>query len=383
MQKVTARFLPALINTHQIATRFELWTGIGGEHIADLKCDGGGVTEDIANAIRRQLTGMTVTDDDGSLIAGGLLTPYGPEIRPYRGVTYPDGSTELVQIGAYGITDVDAADDPNDFIITIIGADRSDKVSRNKFRDYYTIAAGSDLGVSIQNGIRNQVPELDHDRYFDFVSTAGILTPLVTFQPGDDPWVGLQTLATNAGYDLYFDSTGTCILEPIIDPSQQLPVYSYVDDSAVSIMERLDTRLTNRQVFNHIIMTSAGTGVATPLRAESWDSNPASPTFIGYNYSNPSWTPTAYGDVLDVRSISTATTQAQLQSACDAALRQALGLTKVVTLNAVPNPAHLVNDVVTLTRARSALSRLDVIFDTVTIPFTTDGQLVATLRLVV
>lgn len=381
MQTVSPQFLAAIQRTHQIATRFEVWSGIGGSLLDTIDVQSGSATEDVANQVRRVMS-LTLTDPKGELTSGTLLTPYGNEIRPYRGITYADGSTELVPLGVFGITDVELADTPADYGITVAGSDRSDLVSRSKIRDYYSIAAGTDLGQAIMDLVTNQVPAHDDPTLFNFVSTQGYVTPGVTLQVGDDPWAGAVTLAQGGGFDLWYDYVGVLNLAPIPDPAKLNPVWDYVDDTATSIMAALDTKRSNRQVFNHIIVISSGTGIATPLRAEAWDANPNSPTFIGYNYGTPAWQPSAYGDVINVLNISTATTQKQAQAAADAALRQALGLTQSVSIAALVNPAHLVNDVVTLTRDRSDLNTVAVIFDQLVIPFTGDALLQGVLRTV-
>lgn len=380
MQAATPKFLAAMSQDNTIATRAEIWSGIGGQLIQTLNIIGGSVSEDVANAVRRQGQ-VALTDPDGSIVPASLLKPYGNEVHLYRGITFADGTTETFQLGAMAITDRDVKDD-TDLAITLTLADRSNTVSRNKFRDFYSIAAGTDLGTAIMAIITTQVPALDDPAFFRFVSTAGTVTPLVTMQPGDDPWTEAQALATGAGYDLWFDFAGICVLALTADPTLTVPCWTYADDPAASMMAGLETKHTNRAVYNHIIGTSSGTGVTTPLRAEAWDDNPMSPTFIGYNYGTPSWIPSAYGDVINPLNLTTATTQLQLQAAVDAALRQALGLTQQVALSALVNPAHLVNDVVVLTRDRSGFDGVPVVMDSVTIPLGPDGKLQTVLRTV-
>lgn len=374
MQNVSARFLKTIAVNHQIYTYAEVWSGIGGALIKTIGIVDGSTTEDVANAVRR--TGsITVapTDANGNslvpVLGSDLLTPYGNEIHLYRGVKYFDGTTEVCPLGVYGITTVTTTGTSFDNSITVAMADRADRVGRGKLLDYYSIAAGSDLGTAITTLIQNAVPALT-SAYFNFYPTSGVYTtPTVTMSPGDDPWQQAQALATSAGFDLYFDQSGICVMVPTPNPVYTVVSYTYNTDVG-SILEQLSRILTNQNVVNHVIVLASGTGIAVPLRSDSYDLNPSSPTYI---YG-------PYGDVPMVISTSTAITQAQCQATGDAALLRALGLTASGALSGLVNPAQLVNDVVFLQSSKVGYAGKYGVLDSLTIPLAVGGSMSANLR---
>lgn len=371
MQALSARFLAALPYGLTIATRVEIWSGIAGSKLATIDTIDGNITEDVANQIRRQCN-IFATDTDGTLVprVGGLVSAFGHEIKVFRGIKFPDNTIELVQIFTGPISDGQIQDSGSDLQVSIAAQDRSDTVARARLTDYYTIAEGTDLATAIKTLIQFRVPTLI-DGLFNFSPTPGLVTPNVVLKTDDDPWYQSMLLAQAAGYEIYFTPTGVCTLAPVPDPRQGAVVATYAEGE-VSQLETIDNKLTNRSIFNHVIVLSAGTGVADPIRAESIDNNPASPTFI----NGP------YGDVPTTINTSLALTQQQAQDMADAKLRSQLGLAAQTAFTALVNPAHVVNDVISLTRLRVGANQQRAVIDHLVIPLGPSGSLSATVRFV-
>ena len=183
------------------------------------------------------------------------------------------------------------------------------------------------------------------------------LTP-ASYSIGDDPstFIGTQALSAGApgsslGMEVYFDRTGTIVLVPIVDPTTLAPVVSYVEGPG-TIMLELQRTLGNKGIPNWIIVVSQGSNVATPLRADWQDLNPASPTYLYGSYPTTVQTYTT----------SLATTQQQVQGMANALGQAALGKFDGLIVSTLGDPAFGDGDVALVTRSASRLSAAPYVF---------------------
>ncbi len=367
MYASTAAFKAALIQSHKIATLVQVvappnaidgsGASIAGNVLMTLKPEpGGSITIDKSQPIRRTLT-FNVVDFDGTITPadmGGVLAPNGNEIKVSRGITYADGTTELIPLGVLPITQVEITDTGDNRVIQVTAKDRGWAISRRKFADVYAIAAATNVGVAIKALLTSRMAGLDPN-YISFVATA-LTTPAMTFQPNDDPWASALVLAANAGLELYWDQDGVCRLRAEPDPVTAPLAWSYLAGATATLLG-LKRTITAEGVSNHVIREGAGSGVGTPVRGSALDTNPASPT----------WTGGQFGDIVDYLSDPAITTAAQASSAAAAALQRGLGAAEVLVFSAIPNPAHDANDVVYVERGSVFVSSYYVV-ESLTMP---------------
>ena len=369
MQAVSAAFTAALANSHRVATSAQIWSGVtatsGGSVLATFNPTAGQVNADIANLTRRTCD-VTLVDPTGALIpsaATDILTPFGNELRLFRGITYPDLTTELVPLGVFGIAAAEIMDAGQALSVKIVGYDRADRVSRALLTDSYAIAAGTNAATAIQALITSRVPGL----MFNFALTA-VTLPLTAYQTGDDPWAKATEIAKSIGMDLYFDAYGICTLTPVTDPASA-PISATFAEGPTATVTNLARSLTNRTTFSDVIVIGQGSGVVVPVRAQVTDSNTGSPTYI----LGP------YGDVVTVYNSPLITTQAQALAAAQAILFRGTGLAEQLTITALVNPALDVGDTVQVTRAASKINARYTL-DTVSIPLAYSGSMTAVSR---
>lgn len=272
---------------------------------------------------------------------------------------------ELVPLGVFGISDVSVDDTPGELTIQVTGFDRARRVQRAKFTDFEVISDGTNYATAIKNLIESRVPS---STSFSFLTTTET-TPLIVFEPGDDPWQRAQELAESIGAELFFDLNGNCVLRPEPDPTEQGSVFDYAEGSDCTMLG-LNKSLTDERTFNHVIVTGESTALDNPLLGEAKDDDPESPTYV----EGP------FGDVVFLLQSTTVSTQEQADDAAAAALRRFTGLVENIQFTAVVNPAHEVGDVIVVKRQRAGVSRRHYVIETLQIPLNVDEPMSVTVR---
>lgn len=366
MWPVSEEFLAAVRGSHRVVTRVEAY--FDGEWVADLTPLDGSVSIDSRRAVRRTVSLSFV--DDGTLVpapggTSGILTPYGAEIRVSRGVAFDDGTEELAPLGVFVVTNVEVKDASDGRQITVQGSDRSIRVSRNRFTDAYSIAAGTAVETAIGDVLRDRWADVEVS-----LPAMGATTPRVTLPVGSDsdPWRDVVDLATNAGWDLAFDADGVVRARLIPDPVEDDPVTIYEDGAEAVILE-ISRGWSTDSTYNGVIASSEGSDVDSPVRAEAWDEDPNSPT---YRYGPFGQVPMFYSSSL-IRSSEQATTVAASQ------LRQQLGRAETISWGQVVNPAHDVLDVIRLARPAQDLDAV-LLLDRLEVPLDPGGSMSAAAR---
>lgn len=320
----SASFASALSYGYQIAYKCEVL--YGGSVIAnDLKIASGNVAVDYTAAIRRRGT-ITVLDPDGTLApktAADELSPYGHEIRPYRGMVLPNGTTEVIPLGTLRIaTSVDTQGQ-----IQLTCFDRSRSIQRARFESPYTIASGTNYATAIQALIYSRLPSVQ----FRFTATTST-TPLLVFDQSSDPWAAAQSMAYAIGCDLYFDPMGVCVLEPTANPATA-PLVSQYASGSTSLLIKASSSMTDDPGYNGVVVDGEPPG-GTPVHSVIYDTDPSSPTFA----AGP------YGKVPTFMRSTLITTQAQADGAALAELLRNRGGTEQVKATVIPDPCQEAGD---------------------------------------
>lgn len=392
MQTMTAAWLPAWQADNIITVSWaEVWSGINGSWLATLLIEGASVTDDWTNAVRRTLSGVVLTDPTGTLTpkqATDLLYPVGHELVVYSGLAYVGGAMraalaaqksvstilsqpytpalgvangfEAARLGTFLMEGVKISDRDTDLTITLSGKDRATDVQRARFTNAYATNGTDTLDVAIQKLVTSVVTNLT----FSFAPLSYV-PPVQAWNVGDDAWAAAQKLASDAGYKLDFDVTGSLRLYAVVDPSTVPTAATYAEGAGCTITS-LDRDLSNVNVPNWIIGIAQGSGVTTPIRADWQDTDVQSPTYIGGSY------PTTIEKI----TTSTATTLAQVQAMVNAQGALNKGKLEQAQMALVGNPAHEAGDVVSINRARAGVRGSLYVLDRIThsLPSGTSGQ---------
>jgi hypothetical protein len=351
----TDEFLAEIRRSHTIISWIDVTSPTN--ETTRLAATGGSITDDATAETRRRCS-VTCYDATGSLTpksAQDLLTPYGTEIRPYRGVIYADGRTEVIPLGVYRISQVDVEDQvggsPD---IKIEGFDRSRTVMRDKFIEPYTVAKDTKLVDAIKKIIARTFPDVEWDAISkDMAATA----PLV-YDANTSPWEAATALAKSLGCELYFSATGKLVLAPPADAkANPAPDFDYIEGKGCT-MTTFASRFTDDPGYNGVILEGASVGDdKPPVRAVAWDDEPTSPTYR----KGP------YGEVPTFIQDENITKQEDADNAVKSLLQAQLGFSQQVTITCWPNPALHSGSIIKVERKRSGATGLYTI-DSHTIP---------------
>ena len=309
----------------------------------------------------------TVTTVETGIVpvdAYSFLTPYGNEVRIWRGVTYDDGSYEEVPLGVFVITNVEVSEGPDGTTVAISGVDRSIRVSRARWTDPYAIQS-----VATETAIER----LLQDRWIEvetaFVATnTTILRATFGTDTNNNPWADALRLADAAGHDLYFDGNGIAVLEPLPDYETASPDAIYLQDEEAVVID-LTRSLDATDTYNGVIATGEGTEQTDVYRGEAWDEDPDSPT---YRYG-------PFGQVPRFYSSSLLNSNEQAQAVADALLLDGKGLTEQIDWTQITDPSLDVGDVVVVVNERAKVNRT-LILDRLTIPLLASEPMSAVAR---
>lgn len=362
MFTTSAEFRGAVFHSYTAVSGADLYPAIG-DTLYDLPVTDGEVRVDASAAVRRVLNNLQIASPD--LLpsdAKNPAAPYGSEIRPWRGIRFPNGHIEKVPLGVFRITDADINDDGTPGLV-VNGSDRSRVISRNRFTQPYVIAAGQNYATAIGTLVSDRLPGADI-----LLADTDETTPLLVFDVEDDPWTHLQDMAKSFGHECLFDANGTFVLRPQTDPSDEQPVAWYAE-GVNSVLLSIDRSLSDEPGYNGVLMRAESTTLPQPIQSLIWDMDPSSPTFADGPYGRvPAFQTSPY---------------INSQTACDTAARawlvRNIGGTDNVSFSIVPNPALDAGDVVGISRQLAHLERAGVV-ESLSVPLSATESMALTMR---
>lgn len=327
-----------------------------------LKLVDGEVAVDRSAAVRRSLR-CSAVDDTGSITpraTGEILTPYGTELRAYRGIRWTNNDgTETEEISPLGVFRLSrssityAANGRS--AIALEAYDRSRTVQRDKFLTPYIINAGTNVVDAIKAIIKRTFPAAQYD---------SITSPLATTGPslldtGSDPWQAVLDLGVSIGCEVFFDAEGRVVIAPPPEVhAQPSPDFSYFDSDGGSFLD-LSRDFSDEQAFNGVVVTGESPGdEAPPVRAEAWDEVTTSAT---YRYGD-------YGEVPTFITDSNAKTVEDCEQIAKSQLALILGAPAQVSMTALVNPSYEAGDVVHVRLSQASVDGLYGV-DSFNVPF--------------
>jgi hypothetical protein len=368
MYSSSAAFKAAVRADHTVIAKAEVWAS--DQKLQEIEISDGSVSVDSGSAVRRTCEITLVTNREvNNLVPDNdfdLLTPFGNELRLYRGVQYLDGTQEYVPLGVFVITQVAISDTNDGVIIKLEGEDRSIRISRAKWTEPYQMSSGS-LESSLTDLLKNRYPDAE----LAFPATNVSVNKVVLgSENSNDPWKDAVEIAELVGYDLYFDQNGVVQMQqfPTLDGSVVVALYSEGDGTTVT---SLDRTISTKETFNGVIYTIEGSEVVTPIRIEVWDEDTTSPT---YRYG-------VFGEVPTFIETNLLATEDEAIRAATGLLNTYIGKQEVVTWKSLVDPSLDVQDVVYVKSNGAKIDRL-VIIDSLDIPLKPESPMSANARTV-
>lgn len=330
--------------------------------------EGASISVDSNAAVRRTLN-LPIADTDGlvPLNAASPILPFGNEIVVEMGVTLADGTEEYVTVGVFGIQEAETNDNGT-LTLGLQCSDRAQKVIDARLTKAYKIAKTTNTATAIAALIEAGVPNLP----MSFVSTQSD-TPAMVIEEGADRWNEGQTMGSADGLDLYFDAEGILRLNTVPDPADpDAPIaFTFAEDG---ILGSVRVKVSSEKTYSHAVFTGEPQDNRAPVRADAYDTDPASPTY----YLGP------FGDkpvFLSTPIVSTDATKARAQAkaAAERLLNKHKGGSREISFTSPPIPSLEGGDLIRITRAASDVDAVFVL-DSFTLPLDPSGEMTASVR---
>lgn len=354
------------------------------------------------------ITGQAIdTVDDGLVPTSGLslISPFGNEVRLFRGLryrkaqayTYADlaggyvdydalesGVTgysaianltttavtldEYAPLGVFPIVSVDINQDSTGVDLRITGVDRSRRIARNRWREPYQIASGTNVGDALTTLLQDRWTEIP----LNFTATSATTTAVTLGVDADnDPWGDAVAIAEAAGMDLFFDADGVCVLQPTPDYTMAASVEAYNENEEAMVLTTGRT-LSSEGVYNTVVVTAEGSDTTLPYRGTAVDDNPASPTYV----DGP------FGYVPTFRSSALINSQESADAYAQSELARLRGVDESIVWSQIVDPSLDAGDVVSIVNVTSKLARA-IVLDRLNVPLSVEEPMSAQGRTIV
>ena len=314
---LSALFLPSLSTSYTLETRLDVTWPDGSTDTLPFAT--GSVNVDAGQAVRR-----ACSFDLLDMVAWREIVMGGAVLRPYRGVRYVDGGSEVAPLGVF---EVRATTDPLDLLTAgkVAGKDRWSRLMRTRFVQPYAsqvltvpaqieqlavavFPAGA-FGFDDQSGASGQCPQMVWERDRDRA---------------------MLDLAQSIGCEVFFDALGDLVLRPVPaigDPSWTVAA-AQDGEGGVLLGGALET--TDEGAYSAVVVSPSrtdGTEVFAPQVAYDVDTSSATYAF------GP------FGVIPRFVSSPLVTTAEQALTVAQAELAKSVGNASSLSADALVNPA--------------------------------------------
>jgi hypothetical protein len=358
---------------------------LAGEIVAEgVPIIGGNLTWDRTRQVGEAQGAVQIADPVRlPLSASDVYTPFGYEVRVWRGVIMPgsglyvtegggivteggapvtwgewrEGSVEVLPIftGPIQRSSIDGAT----LLTSVSVQDRSWLVSKARVLVDAAVASGTnyvDLITELlaAGGITDVA-----------FPTSTQTTPGFVLSRGDDRWVQAARLAVILGYELYTDGLGTARFRQIANFSG-IPVHTFSEDTNVT-SEVYDLDATS--AINAVSTEGRNATTSETFTGLAVDDGPASPTYWGTDDS-----PAAFGHRPMFHYSEFYDDADQAQTGAESMLAQNIGVPASLSLGIVPDPRIEVGDLDQLELPRLQHDQLHIV-DTINLDLAPSGKM--------
>lgn len=239
---------------------------------------GGSISVDATRDERRSFN-LNFSNTDGALSYSPDGFWYDKIIKAYRGIYYTDPTTLdetywETQVGEFLIDKIKEPHFPN--IVAVDGRDYTKKMLSSKFVATTTLSKGMPLSEAISSLAAN-AGIAANKRVIPY--TQDTLGKDFTWDRGVSRWEAAKALASNYGYDLFFNAEGYLIIQPTQDPASS-PVSHTLQTGAAGNLTSYDKSVNDSRLYNHIVVAGESSETV-PVWAEARNDAIGSPTSIG------------------------------------------------------------------------------------------------------
>lgn len=334
-----------------------------GNSLGTLGEHGGSVSVQYGQAVRRSCS-LAVADP--ALIPrnpGDLLHPLsGNTLRVRRA---PAGGDAFPDLGRFVITGGSVKRGSDGTTVDVQGTDYSEYVAPIGYTIPTQIPAGP-AGQRVAAFLTARWPSIVTDMAW---ATQTISTQTFGETQGSDPWRDAQSVLAGVGYDLYFDTNGTCVARTV--PSPSAAAVADYGPGGFRVITTIERPLTRADVYTGVVVVSTNPVNNAIFVAEKWDTNPASPTYANGPLGRRPYMHTS----------SVVGSQAAADALAVAELAKRSGRGDTYTLGMVPNPALDVGQVITV-QFDSSSSPVNVLIDSLDVPLSAADEMRVTCRTV-
>ena len=212
MYASSGAFKTVVKQSHTAIAKAEVWTSDQLLQVVNIQT--GNVTVNSSMASRRECEVEIVTNRTSTNLVPDndfdVITPFGNELRLYRGILFDNGIEEYVPLGVFVITEVAVQDSNEGVTLSLTGSDRSLLISRAKWIEPYQVENAS-LETAITALLKNRYPDVQTA----FPITNVTINQVVLGSENDnDPWKDAVELCELVGFDLFFNAN-VAMLSPI------------------------------------------------------------------------------------------------------------------------------------------------------------------------
>lgn len=353
MYPVSATFLAALRQPHTMYVRVDVHYD-DAIVAADIDISDGQVTVNPGPGVRRTLD-LTVADTT----LWDTLEPVGTEIRPYRGIRFPSGTTETVPLGVFRVDAHSMSVAPGGGISIRSAPDRWAMVQKARFEipqastpgDLAVAEAAALITAATGTGVTNE-------------ATSDATVGALVYERDREEIV--NKLLASAAAEGYMDWDGELLIRDVPLLSQ-VPVWT-VDASETGVLLGGERGRDRSRTYNVVVVNcTVLDGQTPPAPVVVEDDDPTSLT----------WTGGPMGRVPFFWNSPVLLTTGQAQAAGRAILNRVKGTNAQLDLEAVVNPALDRGDVILAITTDGAVEQHLVA--SLTVPLTTSGaQSIAT-----
>lgn len=365
MQPVSARWGPALATDHGLATRVNVLYD-GALVAEDIPFVDGSISVDRGSDVRRSLSLTIANPADFPTSETALYGVYGQTLYVESGITYLDGSSELVPCGHFVITQVSGNIHTGPLTITATGLEIL--LKRAVFETATSTRGFANAAAFINTQLQAVIPGVS---FVDASSAGSSSLATKTWDAGQEVWPALVEVATSVGAELYCDANGSFRLVDIPDIETAVPVWD-VSAGEYGVMVSADMAVTADEVYNRVVVSGENTEDDTPpVSAE------AKITTGPLRYGGP------FGKVTKAYSSSLITSGSQAYATAIALLRKYQAPNRTVTLSTIPNPALEAGDCIRVDYGDTAPVPAELhLVQSFSVPLSVDGNASFTIETV-
>lgn len=330
MHSVSAKFLDAIEFSYKTKTVIDVYYGTLSSPIKrDIPVSDVTIKMD-RNSDSRVSGSMVVVDD--SLLK--TLEPWGTEIVIRSGVSYPNGTEELVPMGVFRI-DSDGWEERPESIPTVEFYDRAQALIDTQTVQDQDLS-GKFVKGEMSNKLSFSLPGLGATITFH-PDLEDVKLPGGTIFSGNH-WDFIKLGAEAMGGEAYFDRSGNLqvgLIPAVTEETVEADAVWTVNVGTGGVLISANRGVTRAETYNGIGMYGAANSDGARPFAQVFDTNPKSPTFYGGPFGRKTLR-------MENESLTTA---AQCENAARQQLKNLAGLSRTVGFTSLANPALDVGDI--------------------------------------